>query len=368
MLNSNNKLLKLVSSQYDSDLSNTSLIACQHILGTTVDLFKTLIRKGLKPSKIFVIGKCYSTNNSVMKKLKNMGINIDENSSSYNSRVPFDEQLKKYVDSFIKNSIKSIDSRCNKIIILDDGGQVIESFNEIYSHDFTKVAGVEQTSSGYQKLSKINLFFPVLNIARSKTKLEIESPIIANIVVKNIKVFFKKHKIRNPKILLVGSGHVGSGIVKLLSNSYCVESYDIVTHGDKFPGKFAERLHHFDAIIGTTGQSIIEPNEYEMLKRGAVLISASSSDREFSFGEIRKNLPHNSSCHADMTYNSITVANSGFPINFTGRRHSAPPNKIILTRALLLAGVLEASANKYDNGIVELPHAIQNLITKNFKP
>ena len=365
MFGNNNNLLKIVSNQYKTDLSSVKLVACQHILGTTVDLLKMLATKGLKPSNTYIIGKCYSTNKSVFEKIKKMGIHIDESSQLYDSKQPFDKQFESYIDSFVKNSINN--NQKEKVVVLDDGGQLISTFNNKYKGDFSDVSGVEQTSSGFEKISKINLKFPVINIARSKTKLEIESPIIANIVIKEIYHLFKRRRLKNPKILLIGGGYVGNSITNQLSKRYEVDLYDLLTHNAPFPGDYSSKLKEYDVIFGATGRSILKPSEYSLLKDNAVLISASSSDREFSVGEIRKELPRNPNCHNDLEYKNTVIVNGGFPVNFTGRKHSAPPAKIMLTRALLLAGVLEANKLNDKIGIVELPNSIQELIIDNFK-
>lgn len=365
--NSNRRLLPLVASRYKEDLSGVVLIGCQHILGTTTNLLKTLMRKGLKASNIYLIGKCYSTNKTTFKKIKRMGIHIDENSLSFDSHKKFDDQFKNYINNFVSQAISNLkDSHYNKIILLDDGGQLISSFNRLDNFDFEKVRAVEQTSSGFEKISSEDINFPVVNVARSKTKLEIESPIIAKVIFGEIKKFFKKFNLHNPDILVIGHGYVGNSIVKLLGKEYVVDSYDLITHEAPFPGIFAEKIKEYDVLIGSTGKSVLQESEFGLLKSRSFLISASSSDREFSAWKIREKLPKNNNPHLDITFGGITIANSGFPINFSGRKHSAPPNKIMLTRALLLAGVLEASRTNHKKGMIELPDKIQKLIVEKF--
>lgn len=363
----NRKLLKQVSGRYNQDLSGVILIGCQHILGTTVDLLNELIRNGLKESNIFLIGKCYSTNLKTYNRIKKLGIYIDESSRSFISQEAFDHQFRKYVGSFLNNVLGKISKiKDKRIIVLDDGGQLIELFNKKNLKHFRRTGAVEQTTSGYEKIKKLNLKFPVINVARSNAKLEFESPIIAEIVVKNIGQYFKKNKIFNPKVLIVGKGYVGDKIMNLLSKNYDVDSYDLISHNEPFPSAFASKLHGYKVIIGVTGKNILSKEKYKLLSKGAHLISASSSDREFEAWNSRGGLSENN-CHRDIQEEQITIANSGFPINFTGQKHSVPPSKIMLTRALLLAGIYEANKKSHDKGLVDLSQAIQIFILNNYK-
>jgi hypothetical protein len=65
--------------------------------------------------------------------------------------------------------------------------------------------------------------------------------------------------------------------------------------------------------------------------------------------------------------NGITLLNCGFPINFNdGKKHSVAPEKIQLTRSLLLAGILEAQIKKLPNSLIELDLSLQDKISREF--
>jgi len=367
MILNNNKLLKTVSSHYNVNLSEVALIGCQHILGTTVDMLDQLFKDGLKPWNTYLIGKCYSTNNSVFNKIKKIGVNIDENSKTFHSHLSYDDQFFEYTNRFINNSLQEIGKLSyKKIIVLDDGGYLISCINARDDLKFDTITAVEQTTSGYEKVSRIGLKFPVINVARSKAKLEIESPIIADIIIKEIKKFFKRYNLKKPDILIVGDGYIGNNLLNKLAKDFMVDSYDLISHNEPFPGVFADTIKKYDVIIGSTGRKIISGDTFKFLKSQTYLISTSSSDREFSAFEIRQKIPEYNECHLDTKSDGLIIANSGFPINFTGGVHSAPPKKIILTRSLLLAGVLEASQITSSKGLIELSQNIQDIIIKNF--
>jgi hypothetical protein len=91
--------------------------------------------------------------------------------------------------SHAENCIREFDTLLSsihspsKIIILDDGGALLNvvnnAFKSIPSH--ISIVGIEQTSSGFRKLEYSQLHFPIFNVARSAIKLVKESPLISKL-------------------------------------------------------------------------------------------------------------------------------------------------------------------------------------------
>lgn len=357
-------LLQFTSEQFaDTSLENTLVIACQHILGTTVDLFEVLFERGLKPENAHVLGKCYSTNLKSLRKLKQIGINVSDDSIAFDSTRSFDEQFAEYVSNFLQQVIKKESlGKFKKVIILDDGGQLLLFANDFIA-DKKNLVGIEQTSSGFEKIKNTQLQFPVINVAKSEVKLKVEAPLIAHLVVGKIAELLNS----NHKILVVGQGAIGRNIYKLLKQKHQVVRYDAVSDKIPFPGKYENKLGQFDVIVGATGQSIIMPGDFAQLNKKCVLISASSSDREFSAVHLRRKLDTKiNDCHKNIKYNGVCLLNNGFPINFDGKEHSLPAEQAQLTRALLAAAVFQGIIQK-GKGVKDLDLNTQILIAKQFK-
>ncbi len=364
-------LLKFISEKYcEANLSDTLIIACQHLLGTTYNLFEELFSKGLKPENVFLLGKCYSTNNKVLKRFIDKSVNVSNLSNAFNSRISFDRQFHDYVKRFLRDVREKTDiKKFNKVIIIDDGGSLLVFAND-YFKETNNFVGIEQTTSGYEKLKNIHLMFPVFNIARSEAKLEYESPMIAQLVVDKINSYINIKNITNPKILVIGQGYVGQAIFNLLSKNFkdnFVKKCDKLANKCDYAGNYKSKIGEFDLIIGATGQPALNKNDFGNLKQGVILVSTSSSDREFSAVYLRLLEPKNSDCHKDYNVNGINLLNSGFPINFDGAEHSLAPEKIQLTRALLLAGIYESLKIKKDKGIQKLNEKIQKQLVAKFK-
>src|SRR6185369_262743 len=56
--------------------SDTALVAVQHMLLQTVDLFANLIAMGLEPKNIVALGKIYSNNDAVIRTLRDRGVTV----------------------------------------------------------------------------------------------------------------------------------------------------------------------------------------------------------------------------------------------------------------------------------------------------
>lgn len=359
-------LLEYVQSKNKSvDLSEYSLIACQHLLGTTIDMIDVLVNQGMKVSNIWIIGKCYSSNREVFDLLIHKGINVSADSFSFDSKQTYDKQFQAYILHFLKEALNSLSTK--KIIILDDGGFLIDAFQSENSNVYNSITSIEQTTSGFDRLNGKSIPFPIVNIARSAAKLDIEAPIIAEKVVEQILSTFDSYYLTNPNVLVVGNGAIGTHIAKQLrSKNFSVSVCDILQNLCDFDGDYKKELHTFDVIIGATGKTIISSDDLSTLKENVLLMSASSSDREFDSVYIRagQNIKN---CHDNIERNGIRLINCGFPINFkNGAKHCVEPEKIQLTRALLLAGVFQ-SIHEEKNGMVALNSEIQKELLKQFK-
>jgi len=325
------------------------------------------VKMGVSFQHIHLIGKCYSTNPLILTQMLSEGFNVSPSSVSFENDEPFDIQYTRYLARFLQKTLKKIDpKKFRKIIILDDGGDLILQSQEILK-DCSRLVGIEQTTSGYEKLKKSNLKFPIINVARSETKLIYESPIIAKLVVDKIYRSLKKLSLKPKNVLLIGNGAIGQNIHRFLIGHLDIQVYDKNECLSNVTGHdFKNILKNFDMIIGCTGREVISDNDYHLLKKNAVLASASSSDREFDAGCVRKGLKP-SSCHSHLLINGINLLNCGFPINFDDDYSTVDSEHFQLTRSLLSAAIFQASElDVNEPGILMLDPEMQRDIIAKF--
>jgi S-adenosylhomocysteine hydrolase len=349
----------------DLNLENTLIISVQHLCSTTEVLFDALLDLNLYPENLYVVGKCYSTNPEVLVRLRKKGVNALFSSSSFNCSVPFDIDFDRNVDEMIKQVISSNDLfSFERIIILDDGGHLLERANALLSKGLP-VVGIEQTSSGFNRMKDRNLPFPVINLARSWLKLEYESPIIISLVLRKLKEKLDQLDSNVNKVLLIGFGVLGQKIHEILKDRYLISIFDSVPEKSTIaPDELKMRLGEFDLIIGCTGSTSLKFEDFSYLKKPVILASISSSDREFEAFKFRKLKPVKN-CHSHVIVDGITLLNCGFPITFDEDYDSIDTDDFQLTRALILASVYQASiTNLTLRGFLPMEGDLQQMILK----
>ncbi len=343
------------------DFSKTLIIACQHILSPQKQMFSRLIKIGFLPKNIFLLGKIYSTNFKVLEQLQEMGISAIQ--PKIKKGVSFDIQHYENCKNIIKKA-KIQRKNIENIIILDDGGSLLDLFRNEYKKINKNIFGVEQTSSGFRKLENKKTNFPIYNVARSKIKLELETPYIVDLGIKRIKEVFNTYKIKKPRILIVGLGPIGLELKKKLEQKYFVIGYDKI-YGKKNISQLVTD-NKIDIIIGTTGTQILTHKEIISLNKKVdkklFCISMSSSDREFELWKLRDLFKATNNTHEDVIFDKITVINNGFPITFKGKYFESTPKQMERTICLLFSGVILSLLEKRNNGFVDFPENILKLI------
>jgi len=364
------KLLDFTQKLYkEIDLSDYSLITCHHILEIDYLVIKALCENGLKPEKIYVLGKPYSTSKEVLQKYKELGVYVDGASLIIDPNKSFDNYFESVISNFI---VKVSENISGKVIVWDDGGLLNTQLNNSNNLPFNIVSSVEQTSSGFNKLADTVLNFPIVNMARSKAKLQFESLFIADKNIQRLAAYRHTFQKDIKSALIIGGGPIGQVMkgglvdmnidVKIYDRDIEVSDYDTDI-------KLVHVISGFDVIIGATGEQALTVDDLSVLKNGCVLLSVSSSDREFdAVGWRKKAGITDSSVHKDILLDGRVLLNNGFPLNFTGEPESVPLKYIQLTGALTLAAIYTGVQLTEDNNDwVDIPQDKQEKIINEFK-
>lgn len=326
------------------------LVCCQHILEPQKEMFRFFIDFGFAPSKIIVLGKIYSTNTEVLREIAEMGIQVIQPVFSGTS---FDHEHRQNCETVFKQIPDDA-----KVIALDDGAELIRCASQRGNVLFA----VEQTSSGFRKIENNPPSFPVINVARSASKLIQESPLIARLCYKRIEEYIHKKNVHNPSILVVGLGPIGEAVFEIFAqNKYAIFGFD-VNRGDRdlLSVVLNERP---DIIVGATGVNILSKEDVEMIgaEKKVYLVSVSSSDREFPVADFRID----TEIHNDVSYKNIIFINNGFPITFKGNRNELTPIEIEKTICLLSGSVLDGLViNLKKGGLVQVSSELEDVINQ----
>jgi S-adenosylhomocysteine hydrolase len=362
-------LEEILSLYKKEQLKNVYILGCQHILEPQAKMIELIHEYSVPKENIFMFGKIYSTSNEVLKNLSLEGFNISQ--PEFNSNISFDLQ---HSENSRKEFIRflSLIKNPSKIVILDDGGELLKVVNDKFNliPEGVPVLGVEQTSSGFRKLEKSKINFPIFNVARSNVKLIKESPLIAELGCQRVIDVFEKYNIENPRVLVVGLGPIGANMLSILSSKgYFVLGYDIAHHDAEDIVNLIKN-NDINTVIGAVGANIVDSNKIEeikdIIKHNVYLISMSSADREFPAVYVREKANSFSGVHSDVIWENIILVNNGFPITFKGNVYESTPKEIEKTIGLLLGSTLESvfSSEGLSNGFIDVPKYIIDIIEK----
>lgn len=249
------------------------------------------------------------------------------------------------------------DLQNTKLLILEDGGYHYSAI-EIIKSKFTSfehriLACIEQTRNGLRAYKKYSvggkLGYPVLTVARSKIKMNIESYYIAQIAIETINEFISllDQKVLGKKVLLIGYGSIGRYVSKMLYNYGCYQyiydwdsriSQAAKKDGQEVLEKVNEDFFVDDMLlIGATGNASFTQEMLEAYINSKadnmILVSVSSKQTEFQvLLDNKKKYIEKSrilqvgNCVLGMEYQlkrgckrkKIKVLANGYPINFYG--------------------------------------------------
>ncbi|NGX36294.1 MAG: hypothetical protein K1000chlam1_01135 [Candidatus Anoxychlamydiales bacterium] len=361
-------LIEKASSLFDEDhLEECYIIGVQHILPSTYVMLNTLFKKGLKKSNLSILGKCYSTNPDTYKKMQEDGLDVCKLSINFDSHEEYDLTFKNKIKRFLYQRKHIFKGKYKKIIILDDGGELIEELDK-YIDDYENIICMEQTSAGFNRLKNKNLSFPIINLARSNAKLASEPDRVIKNALRKIHYQLGKLDVDISKVLILGNGEVGSSLYRSLKDIYQVIKYDKTkAKSDIDKSELISVLSEADLIIGCSGNTSLPKELHQHLKQKAVLVSLSSSDREFDAIHLRKHHPKVSNPWQTLNCKGIYLLNSGFPISFDNNNMD-DSYFFQFIRSLIMSSIYQATKIKSSkNGFIDLDEGLQRIMIDNFK-
>ena len=339
---------------------DTALVAVQHMLMQTVDLFKTAGEMGLNLKNIFALGKVYSNSVPVSKTLREMGVTVID--STLPEPGEFDSYFKRDIAKLwqvVREALRK--RRIKRLLVLDDAGVCITSVPADMLRRYA-VCGVEQTTRGMVLFEEAPPPFAVISWARAAVKLKIGSPIFSQYLIEKLnKEFLQEESLQGKQLGIIGLGNIGRGIASLaLTQSNDVLFYDPDPQVHLPPtlrrrvarlDSLEELMLRCDYVLGCSGRNPFE-GKWPLKHRPCIkLLSVSSGDQEF--GPIIRDLKQKP--HFKVASNTwdivsehgpsgpIHIAYRGYPYSFVSRDIEAVPTPIVqFDTGGLLAALVQA--------------------------
>ena len=363
---------------------DTVILAHLHCLPSLFPLIWILQREDLSiPAKqIIVIAKPYSTIPSTLRDLRGLGITILSPETNF-QLGQYDQAVSKHLSEgcerakAVCNDVRKR-GRKPRLILVDDGGMLTETWWAHYTDEKIEAVSVQQTASGIRRDPRPSEIAKI-DVARSAAKKYFESKIIAAGVLKKVReldVFA-----RASSIGIAGVGAVGGALAFDLASRGTVPHLYDVRENYKAPAearkvfRIGEFLNKCDVVFGCTGRNFLKPEFLRRIRRDhkITFVSCSSRDTEFQYllqlGKL-KSAPSDQFGRLEISFDGgrcHTVENSGFPINFDRIEEQEGTDEIILTRALVLTGIFQAvcvNVNKPRNDLLRLSPSIQKRLVE----
>jgi hypothetical protein len=385
-----------------SSLSGADVLACRHLLGSTVAELGTI--KALVPDLRFVkvFGKPYSTNRLAVLALEARGFPVDRKSIVLGHRSSlgsFGNRHRRVLEAGVEEWLVEEGTTSDRpVLVIDDGGVLIDIVGRAMSNGRLNrpVIAIEQTTHGmfaartnfHDEYGKQNVNvrrhgLAVIDAASSRAKLRRESPYIAESVIVETSEWLRLLSVAsgdvigvdpfpNLKVGVIGYGSVGAHVVaQLQGRASQVYVYDRNPHksavaeaaGVHTADRLEDLLDVSNLIIAASGAASIDRDAARHLQNGAILVSASSGDLEVRGLQEWKHEPvpllHRTAepttfdvihgaIHAtdpdDSDSRVVRIVNGGFPVNFDGSIDPIEPNIIQVTRAVIVGAVIQAAS------------------------
>jgi len=384
---------------------NTLFVIVQHGFASIRPMMETFLELGIASDQIFMTTKPHTTPPEMLKyfrafehyipfqwlpspaDLQKTDIKEAAKSSHYKTltAITHKKLFDKFCDYLLRYQEGS-NRKIENIVICDEGGKFLSQFIESYHKpdpharrnlkDYHIVA-IEHTKCGTYRPELRNLPFPLINMADSYIKTNVEAQYIAeSMFVYLDKVLQSIRNFSSMTIGVVGGGNIGKEVLVFLSKQYTntsvivfdldhsmMASTEIRQHGWKNVTRVASAEVIFQqatVILGCTGKNFMKSVSQDCFSENPEnhihLISCSSGDSEFQvwlermpdykFESLKDIRDYKLTLSAGK---QVTLYNGGFPMNFYVQQsagipaeETVPLDKVQITRSMKLAAIVQA--------------------------
>lgn len=263
-------------------------LGVQHLTGSAVPLFHALADAGIPYHRMFLVGKAYSSHPKVISCLTGLGCRLSNDATMLSPSNPYEDEIESEIERQLTKVSGLLDRSADiSALVFDEGGKAVRAIHQTFRGQARRFHCVEQTTRGLREFTGGSLLCPVINVARSNAKMEIEAPIIARSMVAALEEARSEWRpIYDAPLndaLVIGYGVVGRNLVKeLLSRGYRVRVFEKAEYVlDSLPsGEKASRVEKLESelsevpiVMGCTGGLCLSDAAFCTLRDGALLVN-----------------------------------------------------------------------------------------------
>jgi D-isomer specific 2-hydroxyacid dehydrogenase, NAD binding domain len=338
-------------------LTDTALVALQHLLPSVGPLFQRFVGAGFRPEQMFVLGKPYSTVPQVAETIAQTGCHVHVPPPGFFDLGHYSEKFHALVVDFWATVRKKLPGTVRHVVILDEGGWLCRDTPDAII-DGLRVTAVEHTMFGLITAPAGGRPYPVVLMAASAAKTRFEGAVIADAIIERLEECIVD--LPNLGVGILGLGNIGEAVARAMQGRRhgLLSGYDIIPEkGEELRELLtsvrsrSELVANCDVILGCTGTDSFEPGaQLHQTKKRRWLASCSSGDIEFS--RVAYLLANRVTALRSDPFRDargmigdaeVILLNGGFPLNFDRVREREHPTRIQLTRELTFASVLQAA-------------------------
>lgn len=377
-------------------LKGCTALMLQHQLGNHVSQTRALLALGLRPQDLYWIDIPYTARKPVQEAIRAMGVPAENFvEGGYRVLDAYAPYMRRRVAGFLERLAADPPEH---LLVLDDGSYFLDALRE-HPVALHRVSIVEQTTRGIikieedKKLAALAERFPLVNVARSRPKRELEPPFIGVAVFKALerKLLGALRAGKRDHALVLGYGDIGKQVAHFAARwlGFAPQQVHVFdTDEDRMKAARAAGFSAWDRtngtrfrlVLGCSGRASFVEQDYIHLEDGAILVSASSGTVELSREQfiewadrcpddevwIERDRLDEANIHSDLVFHFVdrdaTFINAGFPVNFDGRVNCVPDRYIQPTTTMMCAAAVQAAAEAR-KGLVPLdPTFSENLI------
>lgn len=356
------------------------VLAVQHVHTSMVPLVEALRLGGAEVGRITVVGKSYSTRPRAVAALREGGVTVVDPGRMEDPGRSYEVELEQQVTTVLADLRTRTARSGTTLLVLDEGavaGKVLTRMPALAA----RARVVEQTTRGARWLETAHVPFPVVDVARSAAKATLEGPLVARCMAVGLRRILGETSRTAHRVGIVGYGRMGARLAGELAG----EAEILVSDTDAAQLRRAradgyrvcprdELLPAVDVLVGCTGGPILDERALAGRTAPLLLVNGASSDIEFALWHTRRPEAIVSGADAATPWTNhyavdparrVILAAGGFPSNFYGTGEPLTARQFQLTRALMLAGAIQAGRLTAP-GLTPLDSAVQVALSASY--